>query len=255
MQTKYYFDKKAWLYIVTNTVNGMMYIGQTTSPRKDYLGSGKYISAAIKKYGKKNFIRVNLHYDWWEVIDLLETMYIEKYDAINSHMFYNLKEGGHHGKHNNTETSKKMSDARLGKTYEEIFGAEEAIRQKEIRRDKLSGKNNPFFGQSHTETIIQLIKEKRALQVITSESNKKRSVSMMNKPRFTCSVCGKSVPKSNLIQFHEKNCGKEYKESTKEKQRESMNALPKFECYVCGKFFFKRNLVQHHGDKCRGNKK
>ena len=79
--------KKAWLYITTNLVNGKKYIGQTTSSRKNYIGSGSVIMAAIKKYGKENFLRENIYEYDWEFIDLLEQEYIEKYDAVNSPLY------------------------------------------------------------------------------------------------------------------------------------------------------------------------
>lgn len=43
------------VYKTTNIINGKYYIGvhKTTNPNDSYLGSGKAIKEAIKKYGKK----------------------------------------------------------------------------------------------------------------------------------------------------------------------------------------------------------
>jgi len=92
-------------------------------------------------------------------------------------------------------------------------------------------------------------------QVISEKSNQKRSETIKKLQKVECSVCGKSVFKRHLMQYHEDKCGKEYSESVKEKQRSSMANLPKFECSVCGKIVFKRHLVQYHEGKCRENKK
>lgn len=47
------------LYQTTNLVNGKIYVGihQSQSLDDAYLGSGKLLKAAIKKYGRKNFKR------------------------------------------------------------------------------------------------------------------------------------------------------------------------------------------------------
>lgn len=89
--------KKAWLYITTDLINGKKYIGQTTSTRSNYVGSGNAIMAAIKKYGRENFVRTNIFEGEWELVDLLEYEFIEKYDAVNSLLYYNQKPGGHTG--------------------------------------------------------------------------------------------------------------------------------------------------------------
>jgi dissimilatory sulfite reductase (desulfoviridin) alpha/beta subunit len=45
------------IYKTTNLVNGKIYIGkhQTKDPHDNYLGSGKQLGYAIKKYGIENF--------------------------------------------------------------------------------------------------------------------------------------------------------------------------------------------------------
>lgn len=47
------------VYRTTNHVNEKFYIGshQTKKINDGYLGSGKYLKKAIKKYGRKNFTR------------------------------------------------------------------------------------------------------------------------------------------------------------------------------------------------------
>ena len=43
------------IYIVTNKINGKIYVGQSTKSDPTYFGSGVSINRAIAKYGKENF--------------------------------------------------------------------------------------------------------------------------------------------------------------------------------------------------------
>lgn len=52
-------DPYGFIYITTNLIDGKRYIGQKKfdSYWKSYLGSGKHLREAVKKYGKENFSR------------------------------------------------------------------------------------------------------------------------------------------------------------------------------------------------------
>lgn len=52
---KNYSDFRGYIYKSTNIVNGKIYIGQHIPKGNSYIGSGKLISAAQKKYGKRAF--------------------------------------------------------------------------------------------------------------------------------------------------------------------------------------------------------
>ena len=54
--------KQHYIYLTTNTINGMKYIGKHYGELDDsYLGSGKLIKQAILKYGKDHFIKSILY--------------------------------------------------------------------------------------------------------------------------------------------------------------------------------------------------
>lgn len=86
-----------FIYITTNNLNGKKYIGKRTYTKgwQDYLGSGLYLKRAIKKYGKENFERKIVEYaSNREQLDEKEKMWIQKLNAIEDNMFYNIAEGG-----------------------------------------------------------------------------------------------------------------------------------------------------------------
>jgi len=82
------------LYKTTNTINDKFYIGVHKRNGRNYLGSGKILKSAIKKYGKENFRRETLisfknesdAYDF-------EKMFVNE-KMIMGGMCYNIVEGG-----------------------------------------------------------------------------------------------------------------------------------------------------------------
>ena len=121
-----------YVYMTTNTINNMKYIGQHRGQLNDnYLGSGVYILRAIKKYGKQTFIK--------EILEICQTQrelneaeqkWIKHFNAVKDPMFYNIASGG-------------------GQGGNPCAGLSEE--QQKIRREKLSnamkGENNPFYGK------------------------------------------------------------------------------------------------------------
>ena len=91
-----------FIYLTTNKVNGMKYVGQKTYDKrgnwKTYLGSGVYLKRAISKYGKDNFSRQILEEcESKEILDDREMYWIQYFDAVNSKNYYNIASGGDGG--------------------------------------------------------------------------------------------------------------------------------------------------------------
>lgn len=89
-----------YVYKITNLVNGKFYIGKRKSacPESDtYMGSGKLITAAIKKYGRNNFVKVVIEiFDNNNAAANLEKKLVTN-NFIKSNECYNMHEGGHGG--------------------------------------------------------------------------------------------------------------------------------------------------------------
>lgn len=89
-----------YVYKITNNINGKFYIGKRKHnfPYKDkYMGSGKLILLAIKKYGKDNFTKEILGiFDSDKDSSEFEKSLVTK-EMVESENCYNMHEGGHGG--------------------------------------------------------------------------------------------------------------------------------------------------------------
>lgn len=110
--------KKA-IYKITNTVNGMMYIGATMRPEKRmkehlHCRGGLYFYNAIKQYGANCFTFEVI--GWFEDWKEKEKYYINYYNTLYPNG-YNIHEGGgdppaHYGEdNNNCSITKEVADA------------------------------------------------------------------------------------------------------------------------------------------------
>ena len=114
------------IYKITNNTNGKIYIGkhQTDDPNDGYMGSGKFIKAAIKKHGKENFTKEVLHVFETEAEmnvkekELITEEFVSRNDTYNAGVG---GEGGPHfkGKKHSPENIKKMTENRKDFTYSE----------------------------------------------------------------------------------------------------------------------------------------
>lgn len=85
-----------YLYRITNTINERIYIGvhQTEDLEDGYMGSGKYLIAAQKKYGIENFKKEILEFFTNE-----EEMFLKEFEIVNEEFVkqdntYNIFTGG-----------------------------------------------------------------------------------------------------------------------------------------------------------------
>ncbi len=110
-----------YIYKITNKIDNKMYVGQTTKDLeerwKGHLKKNsncRYLSSALKKYGKENFKFELICISFDEYLDEIEKQYIKKFNCLVPNG-YNLREGGNSSKHNE-ETKKKISESLKGRT-------------------------------------------------------------------------------------------------------------------------------------------
>lgn len=139
-----------FIYLTTNKVNNKKYIGMCKNTHKKYyLGSGKLLKEAIKKYGKENFERVVLQEcETFEELSKAEEYWIKKYNAVENEDFYNLTSGGFGG---NSDYLKE---------YWNSFTKEERKISRKWSKNNMTGSNNPMYGKKHSEETKKIIGSK-----------------------------------------------------------------------------------------------
>lgn len=214
-----------FIYITTNMVNGMRYLGRRKIGKDNswirYLGSGSIFRRALKKYGKENFSRNIVCFCYSE-----EELNKAEYDlsvllnVVEDENWYNLCYGGGatSGYHHSEESKRKMSQNSIPseETREKMRISAKARctdewRQKmsEMNKGKWSGKNNPNYGNHNRPYKNNLSrKNKDKNNKSTNNKNKKPSNwSRENNPRHIRPLVGKDNPMF----------GKTHSEETREK--------------------------------------
>ena len=110
------------IYRTTNTINGRYYIGKRKSEHPDagsYLGSGKALKVAIKKYGKEAFTKEILHQcTSFDEMNELEKQLVNEAVLLDP-LSYNMKIGGTGGRGrgwtHSQETRDKISASGVGR--------------------------------------------------------------------------------------------------------------------------------------------
>lgn len=162
----------AIIYLLTNTVNGKQYVGQTSHGldirwlqhcRRAHRGNPQHLYNAIRKYGTDAFIREILEHTTIEDINDREIYWIAELNTKENG--YNMTDGGE-GKKGcvvSEETRAKMSKALSGENHP-FYGKKLSVEHRAKLSASLSGANSPWYGKPRSEDtrkkISATLKEK-----------------------------------------------------------------------------------------------
>lgn len=239
----YSMSESKHIYIVyktTNLVNNFIYIGVHRQDFHfpvifdDYLGSGKHLIRAIKKYGKENFIRETLH-----VFYTPEEAYSKEKELVNEAFIlrkdvYNLKLGGNGGStiFMKNETKTKISNSLKGRSGG-MLGKNNSPETKKRMSSSHSGEKNAMYGKPKTKEVKQKISQSLQGRKQPEEIVRKRAESLKGK---VSPLRGRNIP-----------------DETKEKMRTSHlgKTQPIIKCPHCNKNGGASNMKRWHFDNCK----
>ena len=234
-----------YIYRITNKVNNKTYIGQHKYKKLDdsYMGSGKLIKRAQKKYGIENFEKEILYsrIQYKTTADDVERFAIAKERALGK-AEYNIADGGQGGnlgeevnkkkseklkvRHLSEEAKRKMSEAALNMTEEhkrKISEAKKGKHASEETRKKMSesqkGRPSPMKGKHRSEEFRKKISE--SLKGKPSRT-KGKHFSEESKKRMSEAHKGHVFSEESKRKISESKKGKHLSEETKSKKSEAM---------------------------------
>lgn len=145
------------IYKITNLINGKIYIGahQTNNLDDYYMGSGKLLKIAIKKYGIENFKKEYL----FENLGSMKSMCDKERELVNEEFVkrkdtYNLILGGPDGI-NMANLGKKFTDEHKKKIADSHIG----IRPDRRTREKLASSAKKAFLRQSDEAKAAAVKK------------------------------------------------------------------------------------------------
>ena len=157
------------IYKTTNTINGKVYIGKHKTKDLDdgYLGSGKLLHYAIKKYGIENFTKEIIY-----ICDTEQDMNLKEQEIVTEEFClredtYNLCVGGHGGfsyinRHNlgGNYKNKKQLDLKKLETArnvlkdlytDESWKKQQSLKISESLKKHYQNNSGHFLGKNHSE--------------------------------------------------------------------------------------------------------
>jgi hypothetical protein len=199
-----------YLYIKQHNQTGLKYLGKTTQNPYLYKGSGKRWINHIKKHGYDVTTEIVGEYETIEELREVAKQLSEKFDITNSIHWANLRpEEGDGGDTSSYIDYELIAKKKRGKTYEEMYSTEEAVRLKRLRgettRKARAGKTwEDIFGKEQAEIMrrdaSKRTTERNLTRTYTPEHGEKISKAKTGKKhkKILCSICQREISINNL---------------------------------------------------------
>ena len=179
------------LYVLTNTVNGKRYVGQTVGRVTRRISSHKIspqpIGHAIRKYGIENFDLKTIKATSLENLNALEELAIKVLESRYTHHGYNIKRGGNNqtGQKPTPEAIEKVRAALKGRkrppdVCAKISAAQVGKKKSATQVDKHRLK---LIGRKLTKDHRKAISEGNKGRVVSAETRAKISEANSGKKR------------------------------------------------------------------------
>lgn len=157
MKLKHYL-----VYLITNTINGKIYVGQHQTYDVDdgYMGSGYALNAAYEKYGMDKFVKTILaDFDDFDCMNNMEAVIVDK-EFVERKDTYNESVGGTKGWQAINELRKATPELEPWRRQRQLEGYRKAMQKPEIRERVRQGSLKgaakcrglrPWLGKRHSE--------------------------------------------------------------------------------------------------------
>jgi group I intron endonuclease len=166
-----------YIYMITNKIDGKIYIGQTIRPIQKRLEEHRtkrsncvLIYRAILKYGWENFEK-----DYYECPDgdlnKHEELMVEVLGTLTPGG-YNLREGGGNRGKMSEETKQKMSESKQGDKNHN-YGLALDDKTKKKLSEANNGEKNYWYGKNHTDETKQKLSKALLGKTHTNEAKQK----------------------------------------------------------------------------------
>ena len=174
-----------YLYEIRNNLDNKIYVGvhKTKNMNDGYMGSGKVIQRAIKKYGIKNFTKTIL-----KEFSTAEEMFAAEKEVVNEEFLlrndvYNLRRGGLGGFEyiNKLDIAKFRGKKHTTKTKTHLREISLGRKSSQETRQKISDNNWSKIDPEQQRLHASMISKERQRNGKSQEERKKISLSILEK--------------------------------------------------------------------------